>query len=208
MDRIVYPFHRTYMDTIYVVTSIIVTIIVGLPACFGGIFYALAMVGFASGNFSGGIGWRDLIAAGLMGAVLCVTGLTVCLVDISRIYFGSIPYEAVLTSKTFSSGPQGRTKTLQLSEITSISARFTWLIRNIRVARPHWTVTIIDTHQQQIQLLVVSALLTRKVLENKFDYRTMLRDFQQRLPAIVTIDGNVKNFIATGEFVYASPART
>ncbi len=192
MDTIVYPFHRTALDTRRVVNGVIV-IIVGLFIGLGGIFFVLPAIGaFASGHFS----IRELIALGLMGILFCVGGSIVCVGCIVRIYFGSVPYEAVLTSDTFSFGRRGRVKTLRLSEITNISACFTRYYGDW----PRWAVTIRDTHQRQIQLPVISALSTRKVLENEFDYQAILRDLQQRLPA-TAVNENVKNFITVGEFV-------
>ena len=194
MEQIVYPFRRTVVHYLSMAAGIL-GISGSLP------FFCIWIpvgIGIVSGLRSGElltfskdalIGWIGMCSVSAIGPFLCLLSILV-------IILAFITQEAVLTSQAFTFGPRGRTKTLQLSEIVSVSVSYSWLPRMYA-----WIVTIKDSHQQQIQIPIALGWLTmRKVGENVFDYRTMFGDLLPRLPLTATVDQRVRNFVSTGEF--------
>ncbi len=192
MEKIVYQYRRTTLETMRAVFGIGVLILIPFFLCciVFGIWGSSHTVGPLAGNryFSEDI--FGLLAPYLLTAIVCLIAGPIL------VYTGAVPREAALTSETFSYGYRGRTKTLRLAEIVRVS-----LISKPRWRHHYWTVAIEDSHQKRIGFPIqVKTWTSAEVGDNVFDYRAMLGDLLQRLPATAVVDESVENFVATGSF--------
>jgi hypothetical protein len=191
MDRIVYPYRRTAMNFMYLVTGIM-GIVSGLPFYCGCPLLCYVTIS--------GLQSSELLSNGIQGLVswlgmlgLCTASMSILPLSIMILYLGNTPFEAVLTSDAFTFGLRGRMRTIRLSEITSVSVYYTWPWRTYP-----WFVMVKGINRQQINL-PISRWATRKFSENIFDWQTMLGDLLQRLPPTATVSEDVKNFVDTGQ---------
>ncbi len=181
------------MHALYVVSGILV-LISGLPfLCASVLTGASAVNGFQSGELlNADDGWLILP---VMLAV-CAAGPVLCLMGGLLIYLANISYEAALTSEIISFGPVGRVKTLRLFQITHVLIDSSW---PKGFPLYPWKLVIKDSQGQQIQM-PVARWAWLKFSNNIFDYKAMLGDLLQRLPATTVVDEAVKNFSITGYF--------
>ncbi|HNT76521.1 MAG TPA: hypothetical protein PKH77_16030 [Anaerolineae bacterium] len=214
MDRIVYPFQRTQLQTMQMVYGMLILAFAFPLICimsFGSVLTVMA-ASRPGDIFPQG----DLLLAVVCVTSVCGVGPLLCMGGVVYIGIGAIPQEAVLTSETFTFGFRGWTKTLQLAEIVRVSSSFR--------RRQHyaWKVTLEDVHHRRVQILIprtwnpskaadgifdypaifraLGQNLPATVGKGAFDYRAIFRDLLQRLPATAMVDEAVRSFVATGDF--------
>jgi hypothetical protein len=106
----------------------------------------------------------------------------------------SSSYHSVLTTDTFTFGLHGWEKTLQLSEIVRVSIRYYDPFKLYP-----WGGNITDSNGRIIFMPIARwALLNYD--NNIFDYRKMLIDLLQLLPATAVVEDGVSTFLNTGNF--------
>lgn len=214
MDRIVYPFRRTSLQTMQMIYGIALLAFALPIICI--MSFASVLTVMAASQPGDIFPQGDLLLALVCVSSACGVGPLLCVGGVVYICIGAIPQEAVLTATTFTFGFRGWTKTVQLADIVRVSASFR--------RRQHyaWKVTLEDTQRRRVQILIprtwnpskasdgifdypaVFRALTQQVPatvgKGSFDYRAIVRDLLQRLPATATVDDAVRNFAATGDF--------
>ncbi|MBN2003917.1 MAG: hypothetical protein JXA21_11225 [Anaerolineae bacterium] len=189
MERIVYPFRRTPMNTLAILAGVI-GFVSGVPFLCLSLFSISSLVAmFQSGEFFNS---SDPLMALIGIGSAAIAGPVLCLVGAFAIYRGSVPYDAVLTPETFTFGPRGFTRTLRLSEIVKVSISFHPFSKTYA-----WGVNIEDSRCRRIRLPIARRVATATG-EYMFDYPAIVRDLLQRLPAGTVVDDNTKNFAMTG----------
>jgi hypothetical protein len=192
MDRIVYPFRRTFMHTLYILSGIM-ALASGLPFYCGCLPLGWMMAtALQEGKFFYNEGGGVLLWIGICG--ICAISLSIVPLSIFIIVLGSARHEAVLTSDSFTFGLKGWTRTLQLSEIARVSIRYYYPFHLYP-----WGVHITDRNGRII-FMPIARWATLNFDNNIFDYRKMLSDLLQRLPVTAVVDEGVRTFIATGKF--------
>jgi hypothetical protein len=192
METIVYPFRRNFMHTMYILAGIM-ALPAGLPflcGCFplGWMMTAALLEGkFFVPEAGYGLVWIGMCA-------MCAVTFLIFPLSIFIIVLGAARQEAILTAETFTFGIHGLTRTIRLSEIVRVS---------IRYYHPFtfypWGVDLVDS-SGRVLFIPVARWAVFKFDNNIFDFRKMLGDILQRIPATAAVDEGVRTFIATGDF--------
>jgi len=189
MEPIIYPYRRTSLETLRIAGGVWLLLLIPVFLC----CIAFSLWAPSHSPVTGVRGSEEIEGLLLPSLLSLFMGLIVGPLMLS---LNLVPREATLTSEAFSYGYRGRVKTLQLAEIVSVA-----VTSRPRWRHYYWTVTIEDSRQKRIRLVVqVKTWTTAEVGDSIFDYRVMLRDLLQRLPAAAAVDEPVKNFVATGSF--------
>ncbi len=192
MDTIVYPFRRNFLHALYILAGLM-ALPAGLPflcGCFplGWMMAAALQEGkFFTPEAGYGLVWIGLCA-------MCAVAFSIFPLSIFIIVLGAARQEAILTSETFAFGLHGLTKTLRLSEIVRVSIRYYYPFNLYP-----WGVNLVDS-SGHVLFMPIARWAAFKIDNNIFNYRKMLGDILQRIPATALVDDGVRTFIATGDF--------